>query len=68
VEGCGQDEYGSGQGPVAESCKRGNEPLGSIKGEDFLTHMSDSAYLEEVSAPQSRLEVFHCNKPVHVMI
>jgi hypothetical protein len=30
------DSSGSGQGPVAGWCEHGNEPLGSIKGGDFL--------------------------------
>jgi hypothetical protein len=28
--------FGSGQGPVAGSSEHGNEPLGSIKGREFL--------------------------------
>jgi hypothetical protein len=36
VRRCGLDSSGSGQGPVAGSCEHGNEPLGSIKGEEFL--------------------------------
>jgi len=32
----GLDASGSGQGPVADSCEHGNEPLGSIKGGEFL--------------------------------
>jgi hypothetical protein len=30
------DASDSGQGPVADSCEHGNEPPGSIKGEEFL--------------------------------
>jgi hypothetical protein len=30
------DASDSGQGPVAGSCEHGNEPLGSIKGGEFL--------------------------------
>jgi hypothetical protein len=30
------DASGSGQGLVAGSCEQGNEPLGSIKGGNFL--------------------------------
>jgi hypothetical protein len=33
---CGLDASGSGYGPVAGSCKHGNEPSGSIKGGEFL--------------------------------
>jgi hypothetical protein len=36
VESCGLDASGSGQGPVAGSSEHGNEPSGSIKGEEFL--------------------------------
>jgi hypothetical protein len=32
---CGPDASGSGQESVAESCEHGNEPSGSIKGEEF---------------------------------
>jgi hypothetical protein len=28
-------------GPVAGSCEHGNEPLGYIKGKEFLDHQSD---------------------------
>jgi hypothetical protein len=30
------DSSGSGQVPTVGSCKHGNEPLGSIKGKNFL--------------------------------
>jgi hypothetical protein len=36
VGGCGPDSSGSGQGPVAASCEKGNEPSGFIKGGKFL--------------------------------
>jgi hypothetical protein len=36
VERCGLDASGSGQVPVAGFCEHGNEPSGSIKGEEFL--------------------------------
>jgi len=32
---CELDSSGSGKGAVAWSCEHGNEPLGSIKGEEF---------------------------------
>jgi hypothetical protein len=32
---------GSGQGPVAGGCEHGNEPLGSLKGEEFLDYLND---------------------------
>jgi len=34
---CGLDASGSGYGPVAGSCERGNEPSDSIKDEEFST-------------------------------
>jgi len=33
---CGLDAYGSGRGPVVDSCEHGDEPLGSIEGGEFL--------------------------------
>ena len=33
--GYGLDEAGSGQGQVADTCERGNEPSGSIKCREF---------------------------------
>jgi hypothetical protein len=33
---CELDASGSGQGPMAGSCEHGNEPMGSIKGQEFL--------------------------------
>jgi len=38
---CGLDATGSGQGPMADSCEHSNEPLGSIKGREFLDYLSD---------------------------
>jgi hypothetical protein len=35
----GEDRSGSGQGQVADTCKRGNEPSGSIKCGEFLDHL-----------------------------
>jgi hypothetical protein len=34
--GCGLDSSGSEWGPVTGSCEHDNEPLGSIKGKEFL--------------------------------
>jgi hypothetical protein len=34
---CGLDSSGSGEGPVARSCGRGNEPSGCIRRGEFLT-------------------------------
>jgi hypothetical protein len=33
---CGLDASASGQGPVSGACEHGNEPLGSIKGEEYV--------------------------------
>jgi hypothetical protein len=38
---CGLDACGLGQGPVAGSSERDNEPSGSIKGGEFLDLLSD---------------------------
>jgi hypothetical protein len=38
-------------GPVAGSWEYGNEPLGSIKGEEFLEYLSDYKLLKKDSAP-----------------
>jgi hypothetical protein len=35
VRSCGLDTSGLGQGPVVGCCERGDEPSGSIKGEEF---------------------------------
>jgi hypothetical protein len=34
---CGLDSTNSGYRPVAGSCEHGNEPSGSIKGEEFTS-------------------------------
>jgi hypothetical protein len=36
VGSCGRDLSGLGQGPVAGCCEHDNEPLDSIKSEEFL--------------------------------
>jgi hypothetical protein len=36
VGGCGLEPSDPGKGPVAGSCKHGNKPSGSIKGDQFL--------------------------------
>jgi hypothetical protein len=33
--------YGSGQGPVADSCEHANELSGPMKGEEFLDYLVD---------------------------
>jgi len=35
------DSSGSRQGPVMGSCERGNEPLGTIKGKEFLDQLNE---------------------------
>jgi hypothetical protein len=37
----GLDEFGSRWGPVMGSCECSNEPLGTIKGREFLGWLSD---------------------------
>jgi hypothetical protein len=39
--GCGIDEYGCRQGPVADSCKCGKKSLGSVIGGVFLDQLDD---------------------------
>jgi len=53
VLSCGLDSSGSGQGPVADSCERGNEPSSSIKGEKFLDWLRDYEFFKMDSAPCS---------------
>jgi hypothetical protein len=36
VRSCGLNTSGSGEGPVAGFCEHGNEPPGSMKGEEFI--------------------------------
>jgi hypothetical protein len=48
---CGLDSCGSGEGPVAGCCEDGNEPSGSIRGEEFRDQLSDYLLLKEDSAP-----------------
>jgi len=36
VRRCGLDSSGSGWGPVVGSSEHGNEPVGSMKGGEFL--------------------------------
>jgi hypothetical protein len=50
---CGLDASDSGQGPVAGSCKRGNEPSGAMKGGGFLGKLSDCQVVKKDSAPWS---------------
>jgi hypothetical protein len=39
---CELGSSGSGKGPLAGSCKHGNEPKGSVKCKDFLTSWANS--------------------------
>jgi hypothetical protein len=41
VGGCGLDSSGLRQGQVVGPCEYSNEPLGSIKGREFLDKLSD---------------------------
>jgi hypothetical protein len=41
VGSCGLDSSGSVYGPLVGSFERGTEPLGSIKGGEFLDCLSD---------------------------
>jgi hypothetical protein len=47
------DLFGSGYGLVARFCEHGYEPSGSIKGREFLDHLSDCQLLKEDSALRS---------------
>jgi hypothetical protein len=38
---CGLDSSGSGEGPVADCCERGNELSGCIKWWEFLDELSE---------------------------
>jgi len=42
------DSTGSGQDVMAESCERGNEPSGTIKGREFLDHLSTVSFLRTI--------------------
>lgn len=44
VLGCGQDLYASGQGLVAGSWEHGNDPLGYMKGKEFLDQLNYCSY------------------------
>jgi len=41
IERCGLDASGAEQGQVPGSCEHANEPLGSLKGVEFVDQMSD---------------------------
>jgi len=43
------DSSGSGWGAVAEFSEHGNKPSGSIKGGEFVDHLSDYQFLKKDS-------------------
>ena len=51
------DRSGSGQGQVADTCKYGNEPSGSIKRGEFLDWLRTGQLLTKDSAPWSEYGV-----------
>jgi hypothetical protein len=51
---CGLAASGSGCGPVAGCCERGNEPSISIKGRESLEQLSDCQLLKKGCAPWSQ--------------
>jgi hypothetical protein len=51
---CETEAYGSGWVPVAGTCEHGNEPSGSIKGEEFLDQQSDYYFLKKGFASWSK--------------
>jgi hypothetical protein len=44
---------------MAGSCEHGNEPSGSIKGEEFIEYLSDYWLLKKVSTPWSLLIIIY---------
>jgi hypothetical protein len=50
--GCQLDSSGSGQGPVADGCEHGNEPLDSIKGREFPDRLSEFSSSDKWSYAQ----------------
>jgi hypothetical protein len=53
VGGCSLDSSLSGQGIMAGSCVRGNEPSGSIESEDFLEYLRDLTSQEGLCSVES---------------
>jgi hypothetical protein len=47
---CELDASDSGYGPVVDTCDHGNEPVGSIKGREFLDYLSEYLLLKKDSA------------------
>jgi len=48
---CGVDASDSGQEPVVGSSDHSDEPLGSVKGREFLDSFNDYHHLKKDSAP-----------------
>jgi hypothetical protein len=51
--GRGLDSSGSECGPLTDCSKRGNDPWGSKKDEEFLDKLSDYQFLKKESVPWS---------------
>jgi len=51
------DLSSSGHGPVVDSCKHSDKPLGSTRGREFLDHMSDNQRFMQDSAPWCQLNL-----------
>jgi hypothetical protein len=51
IFGYGLNSSDSGQGPVAGFCEHGNEPFGSVKGEQLLDWLNDCQLLMKDSLP-----------------
>ena len=51
--GYGLDQAGTGQGQVAGTCERSNEPSGSRKCREFLDQMKTGQFLKKDSASWS---------------
>jgi hypothetical protein len=47
VDVCGFDSSGSGQSPVADSCKLSNELSDSINGRAFVDRMSNYQFIND---------------------
>jgi hypothetical protein len=49
------DLFRSGYGLVMNFCEHGNEPVGSVKGGEFLDYLSDCQCLKKDSALRNKL-------------
>jgi hypothetical protein len=45
---CGMDWFGSEYGPAASSCEHGNEPSGSVTGENFFEQLNNHRSLSRI--------------------